>query len=154
MRGTKEVHTIYCGVKPEGKRPLGRHRHRGEYNIKMDTHYLFWRAWILFIRLTVSICGGLLWIRQWTFGFHKVYGISGLSENSLVSQQCFWSVELVTSLIISAVNCEKLFQTVDWWRQIHMTPNLHEVLISRGDRSCEIFLNQVETIVARSVQLY
>ena len=36
-----------------------------------------------------------------------------------------------------------------------MTPNLYEVLISRGDRSCEIyFLNHRQTIAARSFQLY
>jgi len=35
-----------------------------------------------------------------------------------------------------------------------MTPELHEVLFSRGDRSCAIFLNQGETIASRSVQLH
>jgi len=62
--------------KPEGKKPLGRHRHRWEDNIKMD--------------LQEVGCGGMNWIelaqdrdRWWelvnevrTFGFHKMLGIS------------------------------------------------------------------------------
>jgi hypothetical protein len=41
---------------PEGKRPLERHRHRWEYNIKMDLQDVGWEAW------TGLICtgGGLL----------------------------------------------------------------------------------------------
>jgi len=35
-----------------------------------------------------------------------------------------------------------------------MTSNLHEALISRCDRSCEIFLHQGETIAGLFVQLY
>jgi hypothetical protein len=31
--------------KPEGKRPLGRNRHRCEDNIKMDFHAVGWGAW-------------------------------------------------------------------------------------------------------------
>ena len=59
--------------KPEGKRPLGIHRRRWEDNIKMD--------------LQEVGCGGMEWIRTWTggghllmrywtFGFHKMLGVS------------------------------------------------------------------------------
>jgi len=33
--------------------------------------------------------GGLLWFRQWTFGFHKIWKISRLAEELLASQERF-----------------------------------------------------------------
>jgi hypothetical protein len=36
-----------------------------------------------FIWLGIGIRGGLLWIRWWTFGFHKMRGISRLAERNL-----------------------------------------------------------------------
>ena len=45
--------------KPEGKRPLGRHRHRWEDNIKMDLQEVGWEAW-----------AGLIWLRTGTGGGH------------------------------------------------------------------------------------
>jgi len=41
--------------KPEGKRPLGRPRHRWEDNIKMDLQEMEWGAWT-----------GLIWLRVGT----------------------------------------------------------------------------------------
>ena len=40
-------HTVLAG-KPKGKRPLGRHRHRWEINIKMDLQEAGWEGmhWI------------------------------------------------------------------------------------------------------------
>jgi len=35
MAKSRSVYRVLVG-KPEAKRPLGRHRHRWEYNIKMD----------------------------------------------------------------------------------------------------------------------
>ena len=69
------VYRVLVG-KPEGKRPLGRPRHRWEDNIKMD--------------LQEVGCGGMDWIELaqdgdrgralvnavMTFGFHKMWGIS------------------------------------------------------------------------------
>jgi hypothetical protein len=43
--------------RPEGGRPLGRPRHRWEYNIKMDLQELEWGAWT-----------GLSWVRIGTGG--------------------------------------------------------------------------------------
>jgi len=45
--------------KPEGKRPLGRPRHRWEDNIKMDLQEVRWGAWT-----------GLMWLRIATGGGH------------------------------------------------------------------------------------
>jgi hypothetical protein len=39
--GERSVYRIWVG-KPEGKRPLGRHRHRWEDNIKIDLQEMEW----------------------------------------------------------------------------------------------------------------
>jgi hypothetical protein len=48
--------------KPEGKRPLGRPRHRRDDNIKIDLEELGFEVvdWIGFIRLRIWTNGGLL----------------------------------------------------------------------------------------------
>ena len=75
MGERRGVYRVSVG-KPEGKRSLGRPRHRWEDNIKMD--------------LQEVGCGGMDWIElaqdrdRWralvnvvrTFGFHKMLGIS------------------------------------------------------------------------------
>jgi len=43
--------------KSEGKRPLGRHRHRWEVNVKMDLLEVGWVAYT-----------GLIWLRRGTGG--------------------------------------------------------------------------------------
>jgi hypothetical protein len=45
--------------KPEGKRPLGRHRHAWEDNMKMDLQEVGWGAWT-----------GLSWLRIGIGGRH------------------------------------------------------------------------------------
>jgi hypothetical protein len=40
--GKKEIHKGFWWGKPEGKRPLGRPRHKLEYNIKMDLEEIGW----------------------------------------------------------------------------------------------------------------
>ena len=40
--------------------------------------------------------GGLFWIHQWTFGFHKMWGMSWLAENLLVSQEGLCTMKLVS----------------------------------------------------------
>jgi hypothetical protein len=40
--GAGEVHTRFWWERPEGKKPLGRHRHRGEDNIKLDFQDVEW----------------------------------------------------------------------------------------------------------------
>ena len=78
MREGRGVHRVLVG-KPEGKRPLGRPRRRWEDNIKMYLREVGgvetgW-SW-----LRIGTDGGHLWIGWWTFGFHKVRGISWLAS--------------------------------------------------------------------------
>jgi len=58
MGETRNVYKMSVG-KPEGNRPLGRPRRRGEDNIKLD---LKWgvRVSTGFNRLSIRSCGGLL----------------------------------------------------------------------------------------------
>jgi hypothetical protein len=44
----------------EGRRPLGRPRHRWEDNIKMDVPEVGWGAWTGLIWLRIGTGGGLL----------------------------------------------------------------------------------------------
>jgi len=41
---SRSVYSVLVG-KPDGKRPLGRPRHRWEDNIKMDLQEVVWGAW-------------------------------------------------------------------------------------------------------------
>ena len=43
---------------PEGKRPLGRPRHRWEDNIKMDLQEVGWGTWTALIWLRIGTGGG------------------------------------------------------------------------------------------------
>jgi len=56
-------------------------------NIKMDFQAVGSGAWTGLMWLTVGTSGGLVWMRQWTFGFHKMGGISWLTEKRLASQE-------------------------------------------------------------------
>jgi hypothetical protein len=49
--------------KPEGRKPLGRHRRRWEDNIKMDLREVGWGAQTGLIWLRIGTGGGLLCIR-------------------------------------------------------------------------------------------
>ena len=44
-------------------------------------------AWIGSIRLRIGTGGGHLWMRWWSFGFRKMWGISWIAENRLASQE-------------------------------------------------------------------
>jgi hypothetical protein len=46
--------------RPEGRRPLGRPRHRWEDNIKMDLQEVGWGGWTGLIWLKIETGGGLL----------------------------------------------------------------------------------------------
>jgi hypothetical protein len=46
--------------KPEGKRPIGRRRRKGQDNIKMDLQEMGWGAWTELICLRIWTRGGLL----------------------------------------------------------------------------------------------
>jgi len=53
------VYRVVVG-KPEGRRPLGRPRHRWEDNIKMDLYEVEWGAWTGLIWLMIGTGGGHL----------------------------------------------------------------------------------------------
>jgi hypothetical protein len=76
--------------------PALRHRRRRKDNIKMDLREIEWSGmdWI-------GTSGGLLWTRQWTFGFHTMLGNSWVAEQLAVSQEGFSCMELVTISISS-----------------------------------------------------
>jgi hypothetical protein len=58
-RGGRNAYRVLVG-KPEGKRPLGRPRLRGEDGIKMDLKEIGWGVWSGFTWLKIGIIGGLL----------------------------------------------------------------------------------------------
>jgi hypothetical protein len=57
-RGQKTVQGLVG--KPEGKRPLGRPRHRSEDGIRMDLRETGFGVWIGFDWLRIGTSGGLL----------------------------------------------------------------------------------------------
>jgi hypothetical protein len=57
--------------KPEGKRPLGRPRHRWEDNIKLDLQEVGRDVETGWSWLRIGTGDGPLWVRRGTFGFHK-----------------------------------------------------------------------------------
>jgi hypothetical protein len=56
MGDLRNLYNISVG-KPEGKRPLGRPRHRWEINIRMDLREIGW-----------EVMDGCIWLRIWTSG--------------------------------------------------------------------------------------
>jgi hypothetical protein len=55
-------------------------------------------VWTVSRGLRTGKCGGHLLMRQWTFRFYKMRGISWLTENRLVSQEVLCSMEWVWRL--------------------------------------------------------
>ena len=63
-----------------GRRPFERPGLRWENNIKMDLREVGWGGTgSIWSRIRTG--GGHLWMRWWTFGFHKLRGISWLAED-------------------------------------------------------------------------
>jgi hypothetical protein len=56
MEEERKVYNVLMGT-PEGKRPLGRPRHRWEDEIRMDAREIGWGVWF-----------GFDWLRIWTGG--------------------------------------------------------------------------------------
>jgi hypothetical protein len=44
-------------------------------------------VWTELISLRIGTSGGLLWTRQWTFGFHKILGSSWVAAQLAASQE-------------------------------------------------------------------
>jgi hypothetical protein len=53
-------------------------------------------AWTGLIWLKIGTGGGHLWMRLWTFGFHKMWGISWVAEELVASQEGLCSLELIS----------------------------------------------------------
>jgi hypothetical protein len=56
------------------------------------------RVWIGLILVRIGPSVGLLWKRQWTFGFHKMWGISRVGELLLPYQEGLSYMECVGSM--------------------------------------------------------
>jgi hypothetical protein len=55
----RKVYKVLVG-KPDGKRPLGRRRHRWEDQVKLNLREIGWRVWSGFTWLRIVSSGGLL----------------------------------------------------------------------------------------------
>ena len=59
-----------------------------------------WWAWTGLIWFFLILTGGgLLWMRLWTVGFHKMRGTARLAEDLSASQEGLFSMELVSWLV-------------------------------------------------------
>jgi hypothetical protein len=120
--------------KSEEKRTLGRPRRRWEYNIKME--FMKWdgRSWTGLIWLRIGTGGGFLWMRWWTSGFRKKWGISWLAEELLASQDGLWYVEWTAEDTLQVFVTEELIQ---YARCLNCGIDHYFVCHSRGGRySC------------------
>ena len=78
MGESRSVYGVLVG-KPEGKKPHGRPRRRWEDILKCTFRKWDVQAWTGSIWLRMVTGGGHLWMRQCTFRFHKMQGISCLA---------------------------------------------------------------------------
>ena len=138
-RGGKRLRRFLVG-KPEGKRPLGRPRRRWK-DIKMDLREVggVETGWTW---LRIGTDSGHLWIRWWTFGFHKVRGISWL-DAELVSFSRRTLLLGVSKYPYTEVRGTKREMEMLNWRHF-----LAFILLGRFDKgfwTCRNFQNEVES---------
>ena len=90
--GMRGAYRVLMG-RPESRRTLGRPRRRSEDNIKTNLKEIGWEFvdWIDLAQDMDSVA--LMWAQYWTFGFHKMGGISWIAEELLESQEWFCYVE-------------------------------------------------------------
>ena len=67
--------------------PIGRPRHRGDDKMKINVQEVEWRCGLDWSGSRQV--AGFFWVRQWTFGFHKMRKIFWLAEDLLASQEGF-----------------------------------------------------------------
>jgi hypothetical protein len=82
--------------KPEGKRPLGRLGCRWGDNIRMDLERNFVVLWTGLVWLRMGTIAEILWMRSWTFGFHKMLG------NYRVASQL-----VASRVVLISIKCER-----------------------------------------------
>jgi hypothetical protein len=72
-------------------------------NVKMGLRGIGWggMAW------TDLASGGLLWTRWWTFGFHKMLGITWVTAQLAAFQEGFSSMELVSCYSLPYIKLKK-----------------------------------------------
>jgi hypothetical protein len=108
-RGTYgwEVRCLQCsGRETWEKRPLGWPRCRWKDNIKWIFKKWDTCAWTGLFWLRIGRNVQLFWMWWWSFGFHKMWGISLLAEDLLASQEGLWSLELVRWIVCLFVSEE------------------------------------------------
>jgi hypothetical protein len=101
--------------KPEGTRLLWRRTHRQKDNIETDLQEVGCRAWTGLICFRMGTGGWLLWMWEWTFGFHEMQRISWLAEDMLASQGlcCMETFTTITATAIATVTIA--YTTVYHW---------------------------------------
>jgi hypothetical protein len=67
------------------------------------------RVWTGSSWIRIGTSGGHLWLRKWTFGFHKTGGISWLAENMLASQKGLCCMEIVSKYALCRVRLHSIF---------------------------------------------
>ena len=96
MGERKGIYRISVG-RTEGKRPLGRPRHRWE-DLILRVIFRNWEVgvWTGSSWLRIGTGGKHLWMRYWIFGVYKMQRVSWLAANLLVSQEGLCSMEKVS----------------------------------------------------------
>jgi hypothetical protein len=108
MCGTGKILTGFWwkNMKEKGWLP-GRPKIMLDNNTEVDQIKQDGRAWNCSHCLRIGACEKLLWTRNWTFGFGKIWGLYWLSEGLLTSQKEAFFVKLVieifTELLIVAM---------------------------------------------------
>jgi hypothetical protein len=116
----------------EGKTPLERPRHRWEDNTRIDLREIRWYrvVWTRFIWLKIGNNGGLLWMRQWTFGFYRILRNSSTSAQLVASLEELGSTYLVPIIWVMS-DTQNLSQTgsvpVIRWKIVLLSSDLREV---------------------------
>jgi hypothetical protein len=81
------------------KETTWRPRRRREDNIERDLQEINAGALTELVCLRIGTSGGLLWMRYWTFGFHKMRAISWIAEDLLVFKGSLCCKQLVSYLV-------------------------------------------------------
>jgi hypothetical protein len=64
------------------------------HNIKIDLLEIGWGGVDWIVSLRVGTSGELMWMRLWTFGFHKMLGNCQVATQLVASRAVFSSIEL------------------------------------------------------------
>jgi hypothetical protein len=76
----------------------------------MDLREVRWGAWTGSIWLRIGTVGELLWMRLWTFEFHKMRGNSWVAQDVLPSQEALCSMEQVSKQAPIVIKLHSLYR--------------------------------------------